>query len=80
MNAFYKQYEIVMNEMDELREQLLVADANYENAMTIVQRDVSDKDCNRLRAEIKIRRQLLWTLKEKLEERVRSNPVHRIHK
>jgi hypothetical protein len=74
MNAFYKQYEMFMNELDELREQLLVADANYENASTIVQRDVSDVDCNRLRAAIKIRQQLLWTLKENLRNESAPTP------
>jgi hypothetical protein len=61
MNVFDKQRDDLENELDELREKLLVADASYENAVTIAERDAADLECIRLRSEIRARRQLLRT-------------------
>jgi signal recognition particle GTPase len=64
----FSQRDHLENELDELREELLVAEVEYENAITIVERDAADVDCNRLRTEIKTRQQLLRTLKEHLRD------------
>jgi hypothetical protein len=69
MNAFNKQRDNLEKELDDLREELLVADANYENATTIAQRDAVDVECKRLRAELKARQQQLRTVKEDLRNR-----------
>jgi hypothetical protein len=42
----------LLTQLDELRELLLVADAKYENATSIAERDSADEECHRLRAEI----------------------------
>jgi uncharacterized protein (DUF3084 family) len=63
-DALDKQRDNLENELDELRDELLVADANYENATTIAERDAADVECKRLRSELHARQQQLRTLKE----------------
>jgi DNA-binding ferritin-like protein len=67
MSAFSKQRENLEDELDELGEELLAADANYENAVTIPALRAAEAECKRLRAEIKARRQQLRALLEDLE-------------
>jgi hypothetical protein len=40
------------NNLEDLRERLLIADANYENATPVAARDAADLECKRLRAEL----------------------------
>jgi hypothetical protein len=63
MNAFDKQPDKFEDELDELRDKLLVADANYENATTISELHAADAECKRLRAEIQARLQKLRIFK-----------------
>jgi hypothetical protein len=48
MNAFDKQPDKFEDELDELRDKLLVAEANYENATTISELHAADAECKRL--------------------------------
>lgn len=52
VHALDKQHGTLLTQLDEIRELLLVADAKYENATSIAERDAADAECNRLRAEI----------------------------
>jgi hypothetical protein len=52
------------DDRDELRERLFIADANYENATTVAERDAADLECKRLRAELQTRLQDHCAIKE----------------
>lgn len=50
--------------LEELRERLLIADANYENASTVAERDAADLECKCLRAELHARQRDNCAVKE----------------
>jgi hypothetical protein len=52
------------NNLEELRERLLIADANYENATTVAERDAADLECKRLRGELHARQRDHSAVKE----------------
>ncbi|HLH09172.1 MAG TPA: hypothetical protein VKW78_18185 [Terriglobales bacterium] len=62
MDDFSRQRADLENELDNLREQLLVADERYENATAVADRDAADEDCQRLRRELRARREELRDL------------------
>jgi len=66
MNEFDKQWELE-SDLGRLREQLLIADAKYENAICIAERHTADIECKRLRDEIRATQLQLRSLREALE-------------
>lgn len=75
MNAFDKQWEDLENELERLREQLLVEDAKYENAICIAERHAADVECKHLRDEIRAKQKQLQSLKEAFEGRASGTPA-----
>lgn len=62
MNDFSQKRAVLESELDDLREQLLAADEAYENAASESQRDAADQACQRLRRELRTRREELRSL------------------
>jgi fumarate hydratase class II len=74
MNAFDKQWEDIQNELEQLREQLLIEDAKYENAICIAETHAADLQCKHLREEIRAKQQQLQSLKKQFEDSASDIP------